>query len=129
MSRAARLFRSFSPQNWRLRWKVAVLLCLPVIAASLFGASRVTQLVEESRHYAVQSEQMAVLPALTEFSTSVAGAAAATVLSLPPEPGVETATQADIAIVELLQNSDLEPQVAAALTRSSKRVGTCWPAP
>ncbi|MGN5238378.1 sensor histidine kinase [Rhodococcus sp. SJ-3] len=117
MSRAARLFRAFSPQHWRLRRKVAVLLCLPVIAATLFGASRVNQLVEESRHYAVQSEQMAVLPALTEFSTSVAGAVAATVLSLPPEPGVETATQADIAIVELLQNSDLEPQVAAALAR------------
>lgn len=117
MSRSARPSRSYSPQNWRLWRKVTVVLCLPVIAASLFGASRVNLLVKESSHYSAQSEQVAILPALTEYGTGVAGAGAATILSLPPDNGAQIAEEADDSIIELLRNGDLDPEIAAPLAR------------
>lgn len=117
MSRAARPLRSFSPQNWRLWRKVAVLLCLPVIAASLFGASRVNRLLEESRHYSAQSEQVAVLPALTEYGTAVAGAGAATILGIPAENGAQIAGENEGVLVDLLRNGNLDPAIAAPVAR------------
>ncbi len=117
MSRASRPFRSYSPQNWRLWRKVTVVLCLPVIAASLFGASRVNRLVEESSHYSTQSEQVAVLPALTEYGTAVAGAGAATIVGIPPENGAQIADEADDSILELMSSGNLDPAIAAPLAR------------
>ncbi|MFZ2529869.1 MAG: ATP-binding protein [Rhodococcus sp. (in: high G+C Gram-positive bacteria)] len=117
MSRSMRPSRSYSPRNWRLWHKVTVVLCLPVLAASLFGASRINRLLEESGHYSAQADQVAVLPALTEYGTAVAGAAAATILSLPTENAAQIADAADDSLIELLRDGELDPEIAATLAR------------
>ncbi|MBM7458950.1 ATP-binding protein [Rhodococcus coprophilus] len=110
-------FRQYSPENWRLWRKVTAIVAVPIIAAAFFGSLRVYTLFEDSRHFATAAEQVSILPMFAEYSTGVAGAAAATIIGLPTDNGETTSREAERVLTEQMANISLEPEIKSALNK------------
>lgn len=93
------------------------MVTIPLIAAALYGSLRAYDQFEESRQFSRAAEQVAVLPMFAEFSTAVAGAAAATVLGLPTDNGVAVASEAETVLVDQIANLDLDPELRDSLNK------------
>lgn len=112
-----RQLRLQSPEHWRLWRKVTAVVAVPLIAATLFGALRVENLFDESEHYQSQAEQVSILPTLANFSTGVAGAAAATIIGLPTDNGVAIVEETEGPLQRHLASGDLDPETKRILTQ------------
>ncbi|WP_240952205.1 ATP-binding protein [Rhodococcus sp. BL-253-APC-6A1W] len=110
-------FQQYSPENWRLWRKVTAVVAVPIIAAALFGSLRVISLFEDSRHFSTAAEQVSILPMFAEYSTGVAGAAAATIIGLPTDNGATIAREAETVLTDQIANISLEPEIKAALNK------------
>lgn len=110
-------FRQYSPENWRLWRKVTAVVAVPIIAAAFFGSLRVYGLFEDSRHFNTAAEQVTILPMFAEYSTAVAGAAAATIIGLPTDNGATVAQDAEQVLTGQMANISLEPEIKSALNQ------------
>ncbi len=110
-------FRQYSPDNWRLWRRVTAVVAVPIIAAAFYGSLRVYDLFEDSRHFDTAAEQVSILPMFAEYSTGVAGAAAATIIGLPTDNGATTSKEAERVLTEQMANISLEPEIKSALNK------------
>ncbi|MFZ2526045.1 MAG: ATP-binding protein, partial [Rhodococcus sp. (in: high G+C Gram-positive bacteria)] len=85
--------KSLNLMNWRLSYKLGLVLIIPMIAAAVFGALRVSDQLDDDRRFSLLSDQLAVIPALFEFSNIVVSTSTAASLGLPVDPA--TAGQID----------------------------------
>ncbi|MEU5841349.1 ATP-binding protein [Rhodococcus sp. NPDC047139] len=109
--------RQYTPENWRLWRKMTVVVAVPIIAATTYGSMRVYGQFEESGDYRAAAENVSVLPTLAEYSTGVAGAAAATILSLPVDNGAQVANEAAARLTDQLDAKEIDPQIAGQINR------------
>lgn len=107
--------RSVNLSNWRLSRKLAVLLAIPILAAVVFGALRVTTQLDEAQRFDVLSEQVAIIPALFDFSNVVVSASTAISLGLPPISNQEH-------IAESTQNLELHADSAKLSAPIAERI-------
>lgn len=109
--------RQYAPDNWRLWRKVTAVVAVPLVAATLYGSLRVYDKFEENRAYRTAAENVSVLPDLAEYATSVAGAAAATIIGIPSDNAAGIAREAAVKIDDHLSNKELEPHVLSVINR------------
>ncbi|HET8994995.1 MAG TPA: ATP-binding protein [Rhodococcus sp. (in: high G+C Gram-positive bacteria)] len=102
--------------NWRLKYKLGVVLAVPLLAAVVLGALRITTQLEEANRYDALAHQIAVAPALLEYSTALVSMATVTSLGIAPS----LATSDDVTstmqnVIEIADANDLEPAIAEEL--------------
>ncbi|MFD6856430.1 ATP-binding protein [Rhodococcus sp. NPDC060090] len=107
-----------TPDNWRLWQKVTAVVAVPLIAASLYGGLRAYDTVQEANHYSQQAEQVAIIPALAQWSTGVAGAAMATMIGLPTDNAAAIIAENEPALDEFLADKELDPKIMGSVSRA-----------
>ncbi|WP_064062519.1 sensor histidine kinase [Rhodococcus gordoniae] len=112
-----RQFRRHTPENWRLWRRMTVVVAVPIVAATLYGSLRVYDLYQENDAYSAAAENVSILPTLADYATSVTGAAAATILSLPVDNGAQVARESAATLRDHIDGKDLDPQIAAMINR------------
>lgn len=108
--------RLLQPRNWRLGHKLGVVLAVPLLVAISLGGFRVYTQLDDAGRAVELSEQIAVTPALLDFSTVVISMATATSLGFTPQ----SATTDDIVdttntIRATVEGSNLDRTVAAQI--------------
>ncbi|MFZ2529682.1 MAG: ATP-binding protein, partial [Rhodococcus sp. (in: high G+C Gram-positive bacteria)] len=104
--------QSLDLMNWRLSYKLAVVLVIPLLAAIALGALRVSAQVDETRRFSSLSEQMEVIPALLDFSNVVVSQSTAASLGLDTSPITPEMIDSAIARARnLASEGDLDPAV------------------
>ncbi|MFD6896651.1 sensor histidine kinase [Rhodococcus sp. NPDC060086] len=102
--------------NWRLRYKLGVIVAVPLLAAMLLGGLRITTQLEESRRYDALSEQIAVAPALLDYSTALVSMVTVTGLGIPPTITTSEAITATMRnAVDIADGSGLQPTIRKEL--------------
>ncbi|MBS9374683.1 hypothetical protein GON09_003697 [Rhodococcus sp. B50] len=94
-----------------------MVVALPIVAATLYGSLRVYDLYQENDAYSAAAENVSILPTLADYATSVTGAAAATILSLPVDNGAQVARESAATLRDHIDGKDLDPQIAAMINR------------
>ena len=112
-----RKFRQHTPDNWRLWRRMTAVVAVPLVAATLYGSLRVYDLYQENDAYSAAAENVSILPTLADYATSVAGAAAATILSIPVDNGAQVARESAATLRDHIDTKDLDPQIAAMINR------------
>ncbi len=109
--------RSLNLMNWRLSYKLAVVLAIPLLAAIALGALRVSTQLDEARRFGSLSDQMEVVPALFEFSNVVVSPATAASLGLTSDditPEMVTTSMANVR--NHAAAGDFDPRITESLT-------------
>ncbi|KHJ74364.1 hypothetical protein QR64_02375 [Rhodococcus sp. Chr-9] len=102
--------------RWRLKYRLAAVLSIPLVLAVALGAVRVTTQLDEAQRSAALSEQTVVAPALLDFSIAVISITAATSLGFTPKSvAADDVTQSMDTLRELAAGSDLSSDVAVEL--------------
>ena len=109
--------RQHTPENWRLWRRMTAVVAVPIVAATLYGSLRVYDLYQENDVYNAAAENVSILPTLADYATSVAGAAAATILSLPVDTGAQYADETAVTLRDHIDNRNLDPQISAMINR------------
>ncbi|MCD5419659.1 ATP-binding protein [Rhodococcus pyridinivorans] len=112
-----RKFRQYTPDNWRLWRRMTAVVAVPIVAATLYGSLRVYDLYQENDAYSAAAENVSILPTLADYATSVTGAAAATILSLPVDNGAQVARESAATLRDHIDAKDLDPQISAMINR------------
>ena len=110
-------FRQHTPDNWRLWRRMTAVVAVPLVAATLYGSLRVYDLYQENDTYSAAAENVSILPTLADYATSVTGAAAATILSIPVDNGAQVARESAATLRDHIDAKDLDPQIAAMINR------------
>lgn len=106
---------SFDPMNWRLSYKLAGVVAIPLLVAVVLGGLRVTSQLDEASRFETLSEQLAVIPELFDFSNYVVSASTARSLGLETEVLPEQVTESMTTIRSLATAGDLDPRIAESL--------------
>ncbi|WP_435278668.1 sensor histidine kinase [Rhodococcus yananensis] len=102
----------FQLGNWRLRYKLGVVVAVPLLAAMLLGGLRISTQLEESSRYDALSDQIAVAPALLEYSTALVSMVTVTSLGIPPTlASSEDVTTTMRQVVDTADESGLGPAI------------------
>lgn len=96
---------------------MTAVVAVPLVAATLYGSLRVYDLYQENDAYSAAAENVSILPTLADYATSVAGAAAATILSIPVDNGAQVARESAATLRDHIDTKDLDPQIAAMINR------------
>ncbi|NLV78017.1 MAG: sensor histidine kinase [Rhodococcus sp.] len=105
--------RMLRPRNWRLAYKLGVVLAVPLLAATVLGGFRVSSQLDDARRAAALAEQTAVAPAMLDFSRAVVTVATTASLGLPPQfQSSEDIERSKDFAERLAARSDLDPQIA-----------------
>lgn len=108
-----RRIRGAQPRNWRLGYKLGVVLAVPLLAASVLGGFRVSSQLEDAQRAATLADQIAVAPAMLDFSRAVLSVATAASLGLPAEYMSTDDIERSMAFAERISaRSDLDPNIA-----------------
>ena len=102
----------FQLGNWRLRYKLGVVVAVPLLAAMLLGGLRISTQLEESSRYDALSDQIAVAPALLDYSTALVSMVTVTGLGIPPTLATsEDVTTTMRQVVDTADESGLGPAI------------------
>lgn len=108
-----RSIRGAQPRNWRLGYKLGVVLAVPLLAASVLGGFRVSSQLEDAQRAATLADQIAVAPAMLDFSRAVLSVATTASLGLPAEYMSTDDIERSMAFAERVSaRSDLDPNIA-----------------
>ncbi|MCK0091380.1 ATP-binding protein [Rhodococcus sp. F64268] len=108
-----RSIRGAQPRNWRLGYKLGVVLAVPLLAASVLGGFRVSSQLEDAQRVAALADQIAVAPAMLDFSRAVLSVATTASLGLPAEYMSTDDIERSMAFAERISaRSDLDPNIA-----------------
>lgn len=107
--------RSLQIRNWRLSYKLAVVLVVPLLAAGALGALRVSTQLTEARRFSSLSEQVAVVPALLDLARVVVNASVVTSTGMT-QVQPEQAPDSTAHVRALADSSNLAPEIAENLT-------------
>lgn len=109
--------RSLNLMNWRLSYKLAIVLAIPLLAAVALGALRVSTQLDEARRFSSLSDQMEIIPALFGFSSAVVSPAIAASLGLTTNDYTPEMVNGSIARVRnLAVAGDFDPRITENLT-------------
>lgn len=119
--------------NWRLRWKLLIVLLVPLITAVALGALQVTRQLQNAGVYDKLSEQIALSASLSDVMDAVQHEREQTTLFVtsgrsagsPPGGAATAATDAAVLSFQQLAQSDtnLDSTTQAAVTNSLNAVG------
>lgn len=108
--------RALQIGRWRLKYRLAAVLSIPLVVAVALGVVRVATQLDEAQRSAALSEQTVVAPALLDFSTALISVATATSLGFTPKNATsDDVTQSMAALRELAAGTDLNSEVAVEL--------------
>ncbi|MEE2058008.1 sensor histidine kinase [Rhodococcus artemisiae] len=96
-----------------MRYKLGVVLAVPLLAASVLGGFRVSSQLDDAQRVAALADQIAVAPAMLDFSRAVLSVATTASLGLPAEYMSTDDIERSMAFAERLSvRSDLDPKIA-----------------
>lgn len=107
---------SLNPMDWRLPYKLAGVLTIPLLVAIALGGLRVTSQLEEADRFETLSEQVAVIPALFDFSNYVVSTSTARSLGLSTDDVTEEVTESIRNVHTLAAAGDFDPRITENLT-------------
>ncbi|MEZ7240767.1 ATP-binding protein [Rhodococcus sp. GXMU-t2271] len=110
--------RWWNIEGWGLRWKVTAVLAVPVTVAMVLGGLRVQQELSNAVHFSSAADQVAVVPDLVDFGTAFGTASATLAAGTGVTNEIENLDTALERVRAVSQNPELDPVIAADLTRT-----------
>lgn len=109
--------RNIHPRNWGVRAKAAVIVAVPLLVLSGFGAIQIAGEVQHASRSATLAEQISALPAVMTYATSVGAVVGVSDYGLQQTENSALFDDYSAQVAELSNREDLDPHVAEEIGR------------